>query len=105
MPPIRLSRAQLVALAQHLQRPGVVALAFEGEAKIAVGFGEVGPEPDRLAVSGDGLVQLALVPQGVAESVAEFGDHSLRAFARPGPRPPGGAKSPGPAPGKTSLGV
>ena len=32
-----------------------------------MGLGEVGLEPDGLAVGGDGLVELALAPQGVAE--------------------------------------
>ncbi len=32
-----------------------------------MGLGVVGLEPDGLAVFGDGLVELALVPQGVAE--------------------------------------
>ena len=38
-----------------------------------MGLGVVGLEPDRLAVFGDGLVELALVSQGVAEVVVGLG--------------------------------
>src|SRR5262249_62215567 len=76
--PARTSAAQLVALAVHLQGPRIVARACQGCAQVAVGFGVVGVEPDRLTVSADGIVQLPLVTQGLAESVAEFGDHDSR---------------------------
>jgi hypothetical protein len=43
------------------------------DAEVGVGLGEVGLEPDRLAVCGDGLGQLPLVVQGGAEVVVSFG--------------------------------
>ena len=39
----------------------------QGVAEVVVGDGVVGLESDRLAVLGDGLVQLPLASQGVAE--------------------------------------
>ena len=42
-----------------------------------MGLGEVGPEPDRLAVGGDRLVQLAVVVQGDAEVVVGLGGVGL----------------------------
>ena len=42
-----------------------------------MGLGEVGLEPDRLAVFGDGLVELPLVAQGVAEVVVGLGEVGL----------------------------
>ncbi len=42
-----------------------------------MGLGVVGLEPDRLAVFGDGLVELALVLQGVAEVVVGHGEVGL----------------------------
>ena len=42
-----------------------------------MGSGEVGLEPDRLAVFGDGLVELALAFQGAAEVGVGFGEVGL----------------------------
>ena len=50
--------------AKHRDRPGKIALSNENNAKFAVGDGEVWLEPDRLAESGDGLVELPLGSQG-----------------------------------------
>ena len=75
-------------LAEGSLRWGVVVLdVAEDGAEVEVGSGVVGLEPDRRAVFGDGLVQLALVSQGVTEvdvgiggvglepgRCAEFGD-------------------------------
>ena len=49
-------------------RPGL-----QDDAEVAVGLGVVGLEPDRLAVFGDGLVELPLALQGVAEVVVGLG--------------------------------
>ena len=59
--------AQVVPLAIHRERAGVIALTSEGAAEIAVGLGAVGLEPDRLAACGDGLVELPQISQDVAE--------------------------------------
>ena len=47
--------------------------SLQGEAEVVVGRGVVGLEPDRLAVFGDGLVELPLALQGVAEVVVGHG--------------------------------
>ena len=54
-------------LAKHRERPGVIARSSEVIAKVAVGLGEVGLESDRLAVFGDGVVELPLGIPGEAE--------------------------------------
>ena len=65
--------AQLVPPAKHRERPGVISLTPKDHAEVAVGLGVVGLEPDRLAVFGDGLVELPLISQGVAEVVVGRG--------------------------------
>ena len=42
--------------------------------EIAVGFGEVGPQGNGLAIGGDGLVELAFVFEGIAEIIVGFGE-------------------------------
>ena len=71
--PAGLLAAQFVPLAKHRERPGVIALTPEDQAEVAVGLGVVGLEPDRLAVFGDGLVELPLGLQGDAEVVVGLG--------------------------------
>src|SRR5262249_4194717 len=59
VPPARPARAQLVSLPEHLQGPREVAPRSEDVAKVTVGLGVIGLEPNRLAVAGEGLVLLA----------------------------------------------
>ena len=60
------SGAQLVPLAVHLPAPRRSRPAVSrSSAEVAVGLGVVGLEPDRLAVFGDGLVELPLVARAL----------------------------------------
>jgi len=72
-PPVRPPGAQLVALAQHLQGFGVVTPLLKHQAKVVVGFGEIGLEPDRRAEFDDSLVVLALILQCVSGVLAREG--------------------------------
>ena len=58
----RAGRSQFRGTAERNHRLVELALVRQGVAEVVVGSGVVGLEPDRLAVRGDGLVQLALVP-------------------------------------------
>ena len=48
-------------------------MKLEGEDQIAVGRSAIGLEPHGLAIAGDRLVNLSLVPQGVAEIDVRLG--------------------------------
>ena len=56
----RAGRRQLRGPAVFGERPRRACPVLQGEAEVVVGLGVVGLEPDRLAVCGDGLVELAL---------------------------------------------
>ena len=71
--PVRVLRAQLVTPFELGKCLDEATLLAEHVAKVAMGFGVVGLEPQRLAVLGDRLVQLPLVLQVGAEAVVVFG--------------------------------